>query len=217
MDANGTLLAHEIESWNESGTSYVWVSVPQIDASSGTDYIWMYYGNAAARRRAERRSGLGRRVQRGVAPAQQRAGFGRNQRGHQQRLDQHHGRHRRWAELRRDQRPGVHDDTVRQPAAVHDRGVVPHELGGRQARSSGSRTSRPAPAARTGIGSSMSEQTDACTSGRTMQPTDSEDVANSTATYTDGAMALRRGRPQRRYRYTCCCTSTACWSTPPPT
>ena len=35
VDGNGTLLAHEIESWNESGTSYVWVSVPQIDASSG--------------------------------------------------------------------------------------------------------------------------------------------------------------------------------------
>ena len=48
VDADGTLLAHEIETWNESGTSYVWVSVPQIDASSGTDYIWMYYGNAAA-------------------------------------------------------------------------------------------------------------------------------------------------------------------------
>ncbi|HEY6508524.1 MAG TPA: DUF2341 domain-containing protein, partial [Vicinamibacterales bacterium] len=48
VDGNGTVLAHEIESWNESGTSYVWVSVPQVDASSGTDYIWMYYGNAAA-------------------------------------------------------------------------------------------------------------------------------------------------------------------------
>ncbi len=46
VDADGTALAHEIETWNESGTSYVWVSVPQIDASSSTDYIWMYYGNA---------------------------------------------------------------------------------------------------------------------------------------------------------------------------
>ena len=30
VDADGTLLAHEIESWDESGTSYVWVKVPQI-------------------------------------------------------------------------------------------------------------------------------------------------------------------------------------------
>ncbi|WNM57808.1 DUF2341 domain-containing protein [Candidatus Nitrospira allomarina] len=48
VDPDGTELAYEIESWNESGTSYVWVKVPQIDASSGTDYIWMYYDNAGA-------------------------------------------------------------------------------------------------------------------------------------------------------------------------
>ncbi|HEY7759920.1 MAG TPA: DUF2341 domain-containing protein [Burkholderiales bacterium] len=48
VDANGTLLAHEIESWNESGTSYVWVRVPQVDANSNVDYITMYYGNAVA-------------------------------------------------------------------------------------------------------------------------------------------------------------------------
>jgi len=48
-DSDGvTLLAHEIEKWDEAGTSYVWVKVPQIDASSTTDYIWMYYGNATA-------------------------------------------------------------------------------------------------------------------------------------------------------------------------
>ena len=47
FDADGTLLAHEIEEWNEGGTSYVWVRVPQIDAASGTDHIWMYYGNDA--------------------------------------------------------------------------------------------------------------------------------------------------------------------------
>ncbi|MGH7253902.1 MAG: DUF2341 domain-containing protein, partial [Nitrospiraceae bacterium] len=46
-DSDGvTLLAHEIEKWDEAGTSYVWVKVPQIDASSTTDHIWMYYGNA---------------------------------------------------------------------------------------------------------------------------------------------------------------------------
>ncbi len=48
VDGNGTLLAYEIESWNESGTSYVWVNVPQIDQSSRTDFVWMYYGNVAA-------------------------------------------------------------------------------------------------------------------------------------------------------------------------
>jgi hypothetical protein len=48
VDGNGTVLAHEIESWNESGTSYVWVRVSQVDAASSSDFIWMYYGNAAA-------------------------------------------------------------------------------------------------------------------------------------------------------------------------
>ena len=43
-----TVLSHEIETWNESGTSYVWVKVPQIDSGSTTDSIYMYYGNAAA-------------------------------------------------------------------------------------------------------------------------------------------------------------------------
>jgi hypothetical protein len=48
-DSDGvTILAHEIEKWDEAGTSYVWVKVPQIDASSTTDHIWMYYGNASA-------------------------------------------------------------------------------------------------------------------------------------------------------------------------
>jgi hypothetical protein len=48
VDTDGTQLAYEIESWNEVGTSYVWVKVPQIDGTSGTDYIWMYYENAGA-------------------------------------------------------------------------------------------------------------------------------------------------------------------------
>ncbi len=49
VDADGsTVLDHEIEEWNESGTSYVWVEIPQIDGSSSTDYIWMYYGNSGA-------------------------------------------------------------------------------------------------------------------------------------------------------------------------
>ena len=48
VDPDGLLLAHEIEEWNEAGTSYVWVKVPQIDGGSNTDYIWMYYGNPKA-------------------------------------------------------------------------------------------------------------------------------------------------------------------------
>jgi len=48
-DSNGTdLLKYEIETWNESGSSYVWVKVPQIDASSATDFIYIYYGNLDA-------------------------------------------------------------------------------------------------------------------------------------------------------------------------
>ncbi len=47
FDPDGTPLAYEVERWDESGTSYVWVKVPQID-TTGTDFIRMYYGNAAA-------------------------------------------------------------------------------------------------------------------------------------------------------------------------
>ena len=44
-----TLLNHEIESWNDgSGNSYIWVKVPQIDADTGEDFIYMYYGNPSA-------------------------------------------------------------------------------------------------------------------------------------------------------------------------
>lgn len=48
VDGNGNLLAHEIELWDEAGTSYVWVRVPQVDQNSATDFVWMYYGNASA-------------------------------------------------------------------------------------------------------------------------------------------------------------------------
>ncbi len=48
-DADGTTeLAYEIEKWDETGTSYVWVKVPQIDGGSNTDHIWMYYDNTSA-------------------------------------------------------------------------------------------------------------------------------------------------------------------------
>jgi hypothetical protein len=46
VDADDTTaLVYEIERWDEAGSSFVWVRVPQIDASSDADFIWMYYGN----------------------------------------------------------------------------------------------------------------------------------------------------------------------------
>lgn len=47
VDGDGTELSYEIEKWNSSGTSSVWVRVPQID-NTNSDYIWMYYNNAEA-------------------------------------------------------------------------------------------------------------------------------------------------------------------------
>ncbi len=45
-DSNGALLTYEIEKWDKAGKeAWIWVKVPQIDGSSNTDYIWMYYGN----------------------------------------------------------------------------------------------------------------------------------------------------------------------------
>lgn len=40
-----TALKYEIVSWN-STSAELYVKVPQIDASSSTDYIWMYWGNS---------------------------------------------------------------------------------------------------------------------------------------------------------------------------
>jgi len=37
-----------LKKWNEARTSFVWVKVPQIDGSSNTDHIWIYYNNASA-------------------------------------------------------------------------------------------------------------------------------------------------------------------------
>jgi hypothetical protein len=42
-------LPYEIERWDESGTSLVWVRVPSLSPHAGeADYIWMYFGNANA-------------------------------------------------------------------------------------------------------------------------------------------------------------------------
>jgi len=50
IDADGaTPLPHQIEAWDESGVSEVWVRVPQIDRASGTDHIWLYFNNPGAR------------------------------------------------------------------------------------------------------------------------------------------------------------------------
>ena len=44
---NTTELYYEFEKFNHTSDDMVaWVKVPQIDASSTTDYIWIYYGNS---------------------------------------------------------------------------------------------------------------------------------------------------------------------------
>ena len=48
VDPDGKLLSHEIENWDENGTSSVWVKIPQIDALSNADYVWLYYDNPFA-------------------------------------------------------------------------------------------------------------------------------------------------------------------------
>ena len=49
IDDDGTTeLKHQIEMWDEAGTSWVWVKVAQVDGPSSTDHIWMYYDNPSA-------------------------------------------------------------------------------------------------------------------------------------------------------------------------
>jgi len=47
VDSDGTALDYECDTWELDGDSWFWVRVPQIDALSTTDYIWMYWGTAA--------------------------------------------------------------------------------------------------------------------------------------------------------------------------
>lgn len=47
-DSEGTVLSYEIELWDESGVSIVWVRVPMITADSDSDFIYMYYDNDEA-------------------------------------------------------------------------------------------------------------------------------------------------------------------------
>ncbi len=44
---DSTALSYEIENWDTTGTSYVWVKLASIPSSAAT-YIFMYYGNAGA-------------------------------------------------------------------------------------------------------------------------------------------------------------------------
>ena len=46
-DSDGTSLPYQIDEWTQGGTSYIWVRVPLIDASSDTDHIYMHYGDPA--------------------------------------------------------------------------------------------------------------------------------------------------------------------------
>ena len=47
LDDHLTVLSHNIETWNTSGDSYVWVKIPSITASTELT-IFMYYDNSAA-------------------------------------------------------------------------------------------------------------------------------------------------------------------------
>ena len=48
VDASGNPLSYEIENWNSSGESNVWVKIPTLPASPTVTTIWMYYGNGSA-------------------------------------------------------------------------------------------------------------------------------------------------------------------------
>ena len=51
VDDDGTLLNYEIEAWDDtpgSESASIWVKVQQLDQASNTDYIHLYYNNAAA-------------------------------------------------------------------------------------------------------------------------------------------------------------------------
>jgi biopolymer transport protein ExbB len=43
-----TELPIEIEEWTSGGASFLWTKVPQIDAGSDSDHIWLYFGNPDA-------------------------------------------------------------------------------------------------------------------------------------------------------------------------
>jgi hypothetical protein len=49
IDEDGVCeLKYQIETWNNTTSSYIWVKVTNITGSSSTDHIWIYYGNLSA-------------------------------------------------------------------------------------------------------------------------------------------------------------------------
>jgi len=42
-------LPYEIEKWDPTGTSTVWVQVPVIHGGSNNDFIYLYYNNPSAK------------------------------------------------------------------------------------------------------------------------------------------------------------------------
>lgn len=48
VDTDAAVLSHEIEIWDESGESVVWVKVPLIDGGSDSGSVWLYFGNPGA-------------------------------------------------------------------------------------------------------------------------------------------------------------------------
>jgi hypothetical protein len=48
FDSDFTELYFEVEYWNYAGKQgLAWVKIPQIDAGSASDFVWLYYGNLA--------------------------------------------------------------------------------------------------------------------------------------------------------------------------
>jgi len=48
-DSDGkTLIPYDIERWDQSGKSFIWVKISTIDDHSDKDYFYIYYGNPAA-------------------------------------------------------------------------------------------------------------------------------------------------------------------------
>lgn len=44
-----TVLPYDVERWMPNKTSWIWVKVPKIRANTGTDHIWLYFGNKLAK------------------------------------------------------------------------------------------------------------------------------------------------------------------------
>ncbi|MBN2359115.1 MAG: DUF2341 domain-containing protein [Deltaproteobacteria bacterium] len=53
VDADGSELYFQLESWIPDDTSWFWVKVPRIEALAANDFIWLYYDNPGATARSE--------------------------------------------------------------------------------------------------------------------------------------------------------------------